>query len=205
MSLKNYSKHYEINKMKHALIAFGMTMILALLGMGSVGVIQADSRASSVDATSIPFPGYGRMGPHENRSSYEGIYLHASLDNQAWMDAEFASQIMSVDIQSRSVTEVMDIIKLLQADILNQLPFEASVERFAMMGSNSPRYGIQNSPAQLNANSYEWGYLHSNRAQRDRFDTFFAEAIMKVAGSNQSLQEWMETIKAIKTEAVNQS
>lgn len=194
--------------MGKSLVAFGIITIVAIISMLSFGALNAYSRDNSNDIFELQFSQYGMMGLNNNLYSFERIYLHLSTDNQEKLDSAFANELITTDIQQKTVVEVVEIIEQIKSDIIDDVQIEYSTQRFGMMGGNMMGYGgndpYANCGYQNNASTYEWLYIHSSDAQRDSLDLSFAEAIMNLDLSNLSVQELVESINEIKTNLVNQ-
>lgn len=194
--------------MRKGLIAFGLTITVAFLGMLSMGAVNAYSRDNGNDILELNLSQHGMMGSNYSLYSFERIYLHLSTDNQEKLDSGFANELITTDIQQKTVVEVVEIIEQIKSDIIDDVQIEYSTQRFGMMGGNMMGYGgndpYANCGYQNNASSYEWLYIHSSDAQRDSLDLSFAEAIMNLDLSNLSVQELVESINEIKTNLVNQ-
>ena len=193
--------------MKKGLIVFGLTVAVAFLGMLSMGAVNAYSRDNGNDILELNLSQHGMMGSNYSLNSFEKIYLHLSTDNQEKIDSGFASELLTTDVQEKTVSEVVELIKQIKSDIIDDVQIEYSYQRFGMMGGNMMGYGgndpYANCGYQNNASTYEWLYIHSSDVQRDILDLSFAEDIMNLDLSNLSVQEIVESIKEIKTNIVN--
>jgi hypothetical protein len=194
--------------MRKGLIVFGLTVVVAFLGMLSMGVVNAYSSDNSNDFIELNFSRHAMMESSYNFNSFEKIYLHLSTENQEKLDFRFASELITTDIQEKTLSEVVELIKQIKSDIIDDVQIEYSTQRFGMMGGNMMGYGgndpYSNCGYQNNASTYEWSYIHSSDVQRDSLDLSFAEAIMNLDLTNLSVQELVESIKEIKTNIVNQ-
>jgi hypothetical protein len=193
--------------MKKGLIVFGLTVAVAFLGTLSMGAVNAYSRDSGNDILELNFSQHGMMESSYSLNSFEKIYLHLSTENQEKIDSGFASELLTTDVQEKTVSEVVELIKQIKSDIIYDVQIEYSYQRFGMMGGNMMGYGgndpYVNCGYQNNASTYEWLYIHSSDVQRDSLDLSFAEDIMNLDLSNLSVQEIVESIKEIKTNIVN--
>ncbi len=194
--------------MRKGLIAFGLTITVAFLGMLSMGAVNAYSRDNGNDILELNLSQHGMMGSNYSLYSFERIYLHLSTDNQEKLDSGFANELITTDIQQKTVVEVVEIIEQIKSDIIDDVQIEYSTQRFGMMGGNMMGYGgndpYANCGYQNSTRTSERLYIHSSDAQRDSLDLSFAEAIMNLDLSNLSVQELVESINEIKTNLVNQ-
>jgi hypothetical protein len=194
--------------MRKGLIAFGLTIAFGFLGALSMGAVNAYSRDINSDTINFNYSQHGMMGSDYIHNSMEEIYLHLPIEEREKIDFGFANELITTDIQQKTVVEVVEIIEQIKSDIIDDVQIEYSTQRFGMMGGNMMGYGgndpYANCGYQNNASTYEWLYIHSSDAQRDSLDLSFAEAIMNLDLSNLSVQELVESINEIKTNLVNQ-
>lgn len=189
--------------MGKSLVAFGIITIVAIISMLSFGALNAYSRDNSNDIFELQFSQHGMMGLNNNLYSFEKLYLHLSSNNQEILDTSFANKLITTDIQQKTITEVVEIIKQIKSDIVDDIQIEYPTKRFGMMG-----YGrnvtYSNCINQSNISTYEWLYIHSTNAQRESLDLKFAEAIMNLDFSILSVQELVDNINEIKTSLAEQ-
>ena len=193
--------------MRKGLIVFGLTVAVGFLGMLSMGVVNAFSSENNNHFIVLNFSQHGMMESSYSLNNFEKIYLHLSTENQEKLDSGFASELITSDIQEKTVSEVVELIKQIKSDIIDNVQIEYSTQRFGMMGGNMMGYDVNdpyvNCGYQNNASTYEWLYIHSSDVQRDSLDYSFAEAVMNLDLSNLSVQELVESIKEIKTNIVD--
>jgi len=190
--------------MRKAMIVFGLAIAVAFVGVFSMGIVNAYARDNSNDEVTLNYYQQGMMGYNYNQSNFERVYLHLSIENQEKLDLAFASELKVSDIQQKTVAEVVEMLKQIKVDILDEIQLDYSTQRYGMMGGNMMGYYNSDQYASYGINTYEWLYVHAYEEQRQYLDEAFAEAIMQLDFTTLSDLELAEIITEIKSSLVDQ-
>ena len=190
--------------MRNAMIVFGLAIAVAFVGVFSMGIVNAYARDNSNDEVTLNYYQQGMMGYNYNQSNFERVYLHLSIENQEKLDLAFASELKVSDIQQKTVAEVVEMLKQIKVDILDEIQLDYSTQRYGMMGGNMMGYYNSDQYASYGINTYEWLYVHAYEEQRQYLDEAFAEAIMQLDFTTLSDLELAEIITEIKSSLVDQ-
>jgi len=186
------------------MIVFGLAIAVAFVGVFSMGIVNAYARDNSNDEVTLNYYQQGMMGYNYNQSNFERVYLHLSIENQEKLDLAFASELKVSDIQQKTVAEVVEMLKQIKVDILDEIQLDYSTQRYGMMGGNMMGYYNSDQYASYGINTYEWLYVHAYEEQRQYLDEAFAEAIMQLDFTTLSDLELAEIITEIKSSLVDQ-
>lgn len=190
--------------MKNGLVVLGIAMIVIIIVMIFMGTFNTYGFNQDDDDELILYMNQHRnTGYNTDKFSYERVYLHLSSEDQVLIDLEFANRLIASHSDQNTVEEVIDIINLIKQDILNDIQFEYSYQRYGMMGMNRSNQ-FNSCGYQTQINSYEWLYIHLDESQRLAIDLLFVESLMMLDLNNLSQLELANEISDIKLKLVDQ-